>query len=100
MKNIRLIFVFVLTILATVIFPVMSQGLHGSCQGTFVKIAKFDENNKTILTSCVTSNVVERFIELGWHITPVNSSRLHLVPNEGITMVAKEVIEDTEVVTE
>ncbi len=81
-------------------FLLTSQGLHGLCQGTFVKIAKFDENYKTILTSCVASNVVERFIELGWHVTPVNLNRLHSVPNEEISMIAKEVTEDTEVVIE
>ena len=98
MEHMRLVLVFTLTVLATVIFPVMSQGIHGSCLEPFVKIAKLDKSNKTILTSCVTPNVIERFVEQGWHVTPVNSSRLHLVPSEETTMAAEKVIEDNEII--
>ena len=72
----RIVPVFVLTILATMIFPVMSQGIHGSCREGFIKIAKFNENSITPLTSCVTPNMVERFSELGWQVVPQNSSVL------------------------
>ncbi len=72
------------------VFPVISQDLHNSCEGNLVKITRSNDNDKNILTSCVTQSIAERFVELGWQVVlPESNARVVTLSQEK----AKEIAE-------
>ncbi len=97
MKNMRMLLIFMTTILASTIFPVLSQGTQGLCKEGLVKIAKPSGNDEAPLTFCVNPNLIERFSELGWETVSPNSSVLDVIFAK-ITSIAEEVAKDAQLV--
>ncbi len=91
-----MVLIFMITILASTIFPVMSQGTQDSCKEGLVKIAKPSGNDEAPLTFCVNPNLIERFSELGWEAVPANSSVLAIISAK-VTSIAEEVKKDAQI---
>ena len=98
MENMRMFLIFMITILASTIFPVRSQGTQDSCEEGLVKIAKPSGNDEAPLTFCVNPNLIEKLSELGWEAVPANSSVLAIISAK-VTAIAEEVKKDAQIVS-
>ena len=86
----RLFLVSIIISLILLVFPAISQGIHNLCEGNLVKIARPNDNDKSILTYCVTQSLAERFVELGWQVVlPESNARVVALSQEK----AKEIVE-------